>query len=302
MAENNNNLPVGTGLGLLKEGWFSETSTLWPGQAMSLEVDEVLWKQRSDYQDVVVFKSKTYGNVLVLDGVIQATERDEFSYQEMLTHIPMCAHPNPESVLLIGGGDGGILREIEKHSCVKKIVQCEIDKMVFDVSKKFLPKMAEGFGDPRLIHHWGDGCAFVKEHPGEFDVIIVDSSDPIGPAATLFEREFYVAMKNALKPGGIVATQGECLWLHLDIIKGLIRDGRKTFKHAQYAFTTIPTYPSGQIGFFLGSLGEPVDTPVRKMDSKKDDLRYYNENVHRAAFVLPEFARRALEEDLEKEN
>merc|ERR1711879_1053493 len=133
----------------IMNGWFSEAGhPMWPGQAMSLEVEEVLLSQKSDYQDVLVFKSKTYGNVLVLDGVIQVTERDEFSYQEMLAHLALCAHPNPERVVVIGGGDGGVLREIAKH----------------EAAKKYLPGTSIGYTDPRVTVHVGDGVKFMDEH------------------------------------------------------------------------------------------------------------------------------------------
>jgi len=264
---------------------------------MSLEVEEVLFEGKSDFQDIVVFKSKTYGTVLALDGVIQLTERDEFSYQEMMVHIPLCAHPNPKKVLIIGGGDGGVLREVCKHDCVEEIVMCEIDKMVPEVSKKYLPTMSTHFEDPRLKLHIDDGCKFLQTKDGEFDVIIVDSSDPIGPAEVLFEKPFYQSMRKALREGGLVCTQAECLWLHIDIISNLVKQSKELYKTAEYAFTTIPTYPSGQIGFVICSLRDgnyTASVPARKLSS--DKLKYYNEHVHSAAFVLPEFARKKLQE------
>jgi len=277
----------------LAQGWFSEIGVMWPGQAMSIEVEEVLYEGQSDFQKVVVFKSKTYGNVLALDGVIQCTERDEFSYQEMLTHIAMCAHPDPKKVLVIGGGDGGVLREIAKHKHVEQIVICEIDKMVIDVSKKWLPHMAVGYDDPRVKVNIGDGCKFLESSKSEYDIIIVDSSDPVGPAEVLFEKPFYVNMRNALRPGGVISTQGECQWLHLELIKKVLEQSRELYKHAEFAFTTIPTYPCGQIGFCVLSLrDESPSIPVREIES--DTLKYYNKEVHKAAFVLPEFARKVL--------
>lgn len=277
----------------LAQGWFSEIGVMWPGQAMSIEVEDILFEGKSDYQNVVVFKSKNYGNVLALDGVIQCTERDEFSYQEMLTHIPMCAHPDPKKVLVIGGGDGGVLREVAKHACVEEIVICEIDKMVIDVSKKWLPHMAAGYDDPRVKVNIGDGCKFLENSNNEYDVIIVDSSDPIGPAEVLFEKPFYVNMRKALREGGLISTQGECQWLHLELIERLLVQSRDLYKHAEYAFTTIPTYPCGQIGFCVCSLrNESPSVPVREINTEQ--LKYYNAAVHRAAFVLPQFASKVL--------
>jgi len=276
----------------LAQGWFSELGVMWPGQCMSLEVEEVLFEGKSDFQDIVVFKSKHYGTVLALDGVIQLTERDEFAYQEMIVHLPMCAHPNPKKVLIIGGGDGGVLREVCKHDTVELIEMCEIDKMVPELSKKYLPTVSTHFDDPRLRLHIGDGCKFLDTKEAEYDVIIVDSSDPVGPAEVLFEKPFYISMRKALKEGGIVCTQAECLWLHLDIIKNLLDQSKELYKTAEYAFTTIPTYPSGQIGFVLCSLRDDFTASVPQRKLCSDELRYYNDQVHSAAFVLPEFARK----------
>jgi len=280
----------------LAKGWFSELGVMWPGQAFSLEVEEILFEGKSDFQDVLVFKSKTYGTVLALDGVIQLTERDEFAYQEMIVHIPMCAHPNPKKVLIIGGGDGGVLREVCKHSTVEVIEQVEIDKMVPEVSKKYFPTMSTHFDDPRLKLYFEDGCKFLESKTAEYDVIIVDSSDPVGPAEVLFQKPFYASMRKALKDGGIVSTQAECLWLHLELINKLVQESKELYAKVEYAFTTIPTYPCGQVGFIVGSQntteGYTASKPARTLP--KGSTRYYNEQVHTAAFVLPEFARAKL--------
>jgi len=273
----------------IKDGWFSEYGTLWPGQSMSIEVQEVLYEGKSQYQSILVFQSKTYGKVLVLDGVIQVTERDEFSYQEMMAHLPLCAHPNPKKVLVIGGGDGGILREVCKHKGVEEVTICEIDELVIEISKKYLPSTSIGYTDPRVKVHVGDGAAFMEARKAEFDVILVDSSDPVGPAESLFQASFYQCMKEALRPNGMICTQGECIWLHLDLIKNLLDFSRKIFTHVQYAACSIPTYPCGQIGFIIGSLGERVDQPKRKPEL--ENIRYYNSSVHSASFILPEFAK-----------
>eukprot|EP00163_Fabomonas_tropica_P007157 TRINITY_DN16821_c0_g1_i2.p1 TRINITY_DN16821_c0_g1~~TRINITY_DN16821_c0_g1_i2.p1 ORF type:complete len:192 (+),score=43.67 TRINITY_DN16821_c0_g1_i2:444-1019(+) len=164
-----------------------------------------------------------------------------------------------------------------------------------DKSKELMKHLAVGFDSPKCTIHIGDGFEFLKSKPGTFDIIIVDSSDPVGPAHTLFEKPFYALLHDALRDGGIVATQGECLWLHLDLIKGMSEFCRELYPTVQYAFTTIPTYPSGQIGFMLcskgGSLKEPRRTPTEAM---QDGLKYYNPEVHRAAFVLPQFAKKEL--------
>jgi len=285
----------------VKEGWFSELSTLWPGQCMSLEVEEILHKERSKYQDVLVFKSKTYGNVLVLDGVIQVTDRDEHSYQEMLAHLPMLSHRNPKNVLIIGGGDGGIAREVLKHKGVESVHMCEIDEMVIDVSKKYLPNLSTSFSDPKFKLHIMDGFDFMEQHKAEFDVIITDSSDPIGPAASLFQKKYYELMKKALKPGGLVCSQGECMWIHLELIKGMLEFCDTLYPSVNYAYTCIPTYPSGQIGFVMCSLDADVDfeNPTRELTEEEVEsfnLKYYNPDIHRASFKLPQFAKKALKE------
>ena len=263
---------------------------------MSLQVVRILHTEQSKFQDVLVFESATYGNVLVLDGVIQATERDEFSYQEMIAHLPLASHPDPKRVLVIGGGDGGVLREVVKHESVQEAVLCDIDEAVPRVSKKYLPKMAVGLTHPKSKVIIGDGFAFLKnpENKQAFDVIITDSSDPVGPAQALFEKPYFQLLKEALKPGGHISTQAECTWLHLPLIRELRKSTKEIFPVADYAFTTIPTYPCGQIGFVICSL-EP-ERNVREAVRRVPDCKYYNDKVHKAAFVLPEFARRVIED------
>ena len=238
------------------KGWFSEVSDeMWPGQAMSLKIDEVLFRGKSDFQDVMVFQSAKHGRVLILDGVIQATERDEFSYQEMITNLPLCSLKDPpKKVLVVGGGDGGVLREIVRHPTIEHLDIAEIDGLVIEMSKKYFPGMSCGFDDDRVHVHVTDGIKFVGDtEEGTYDAIIVDSSDPVGPAAVLFERAFFEKIHRALKPGGVVCTQGECIWLHAELIKDVLEMCKDIFKNGsvQYGFTTIPTYPSGQIGFVM---------------------------------------------------
>ncbi|EZF09772.1 spermidine synthase [Trichophyton rubrum D6] len=192
----------------IKDGWFSEVSDMWPGQAMNLRVNQILHHEKSDYQDVLVFESSDHGTVLVLDNVIQCTERDEFSYQEMITHLAMNSHPNPKKVLVIGGGDGGVLREIVKHDTVEEAVLCDIDEAVIRVSKKYLPGMSVGFQHPNAKVYVRDGFKFLEEQKNQFDVIITDSSDPEGPAEVLFQKPYFELLYGALREGGVISTQG----------------------------------------------------------------------------------------------
>lgn len=286
-------------MSLIQENWFTEKSALWEGQSFSMEVKQVLFHEKSDFQDVLVMDTRTYGRVLVLDGCIQCTEKDEFSYQEMMTFVPLTCHPNPKSVLIIGGGDGGVAREVVKYPTVEKVVQCEIDAKVVEVSKKFLPFMASGFSSPKLTLNIGDGLEFVSKHKNEFDVIITDSSDPIGPAESLFGEKYYRLCEEALKPGGIICSQGENMWYHSKIIRTMLDFCKTMFPKVSYGYTCIPTYPGGQIGFLLCSKNSETvfKEPLKELsdeDIESMNLRYYNTGIHRAAFVLPQFAKQAL--------
>lgn len=284
----------------IKDGWFREISdTMWPGQAMSLRCNQILHVEKSKYQDVLVFESSDYGNVLVLDNVIQATERDEFAYQEMITHLAMNSHPNPKKVLVVGGGDGGVLREVVKHSSIEEAWLVDIDEAVIRVSKKYMPSMSVGFQHPKVKVHIGDGFQFLRDYKNTFDVIITDSSDPEGPAESLFQQPYFELLSEALTEKGVITTQAENVWLHLGIIKDLKAACKKVFPVAEYAYTTIPTYPSGQIGFMVCSKDPDanVKKPLRTWSESEESTlnRYYNKEIHEASFVLPNFARAALE-------
>jgi spermidine synthase len=272
---------------------------MWPGEAMTLKVNQVLHHEKSKYQDVLIFESTDHGVVLVLDNVIQCTERDEFSYQEMITHLAMNSHPDPKKVLVIGGGDGGVLREVVKHPSVKEAILCDIDEAVIRLSKKYLPSMSVGYAHPNVTVHIGDGFQFLRDRVNEFDVIITDSSDPDGPAEVLFQKPYFELLNGALREGGVISTQGENQWLHLPLITQLKKDCKQVFPNVEYAFTTIPTYPSGQIGFMVCCKDKDrnLREPVRSWSKEEEDklCRYYNKEVHRAAFVLPTFARKALD-------
>lgn len=282
---------------LIVNDWFSEKEVMWPGQLFCIEVDEVLLNGKSEYQDILIFQSKSYGVVFVLDGVIQVTERDEFSYQEMIAHLPLFAHKNPKKVLIIGAGDGGVLREVSKHSCVETIHMCEIDRGVVDVCRHFYPtSLATSFDDPRLTLMFDDAARYIREEGAsqQYDVIIVDSSDPVGPAETLFESVFFSSLDSVLAPGGVVCTQGECMWLHLDLIRSIMNRCAAIFPSVKYGYTTIPTYPSGQIGFIISSNDGAVDVAVPSREAGDMDLRYYTTALHSAAFVLPAMANKVL--------
>ncbi|KAH0691671.1 hypothetical protein MTR67_014085 [Solanum verrucosum] len=299
-------------------GWFSQppssfdgkekvlyfNNPMWPGEAHSLKVEKVLFKGKSEFQEVLVFESASYGKVLVLDGIVQLTEKDECAYQEMIAHLPLCSIKSPKKVLVVGGGDGGVLREISRHSSVELIDICEIDKMVIDVSKKYFPDLAIGFEDPRVNLHVGDAVEFLKNTPeGKYDAIIVDSSDPVGPALELVERPFFATIARALRPGGVLCNMAESMWLHTHLIQDMISICRETFSSVHYAWASVPTYPSGAIGFLLCSTeGPSVDfkhpvNPIEKLEGAlqhQRELKFYNSEMHEAAFALPCFLRREV--------
>ncbi|GAB0096429.1 spermidine synthase [Sergentomyia squamirostris] len=281
------------------KNWFSEMNDLWPGQCMSLKVKKMLWEEKSKFQHIQIFESESYGRVLSLDGIIQCTERDEFGYQEMIAFLPLCCHPEPRKVLIVGGGDGGVAREVVKHPLVQEVYQVEIDDRVVDLSKEFLPFMACGFQSPKLNLTIGDGFHFMKNHVGEFDVIITDSSDPVGPAVCLFQESYFSLMKRALRPGGVICSQGGTYWTEMKQVQDTLTHCRSQFPVAAYAYSSVPTYPCGQIGYVIGSLNESTNLKEPTIiftdeELEKMNMRYYTSDMHRAAFTLPRYAANSL--------
>ncbi|GFO16368.1 spermidine synthase [Plakobranchus ocellatus] len=286
-------------LSVLENGWFREINTSWDGFSLNLKVEEVLFQQKSPFQDVLVFKSKSFGNVLVLNGIIQCTERDEFTYQEMITHLPMNLHPDPKRVLVIGGGDGGVVREVLKYKSVNEVVLCEIDQMVIDVSKKYLPNMANCLEDPRVTINVADGVEYVRNNPKQFDVIITDAPDPDGVAEGLFQKKYYSELLSCLTDHGLMCCQGETTFLDLPLIKDMASQCKEVFPSVGYAVGNTPTYVSGVMGYLLACNKPDIDftKPLRRLseeDVEKMDLKYYTSDIHTAAFSLPNYARKAL--------
>lgn len=280
----------------VKDGWFLEESTMWPGQAMAYKVKQVEHLEKTKFQDLAVFENDgPWGTVLTLDGAVQVTDKDEFVYHEMMAHVPLSVHPNPKTVLIIGGGDGGVMREVLKHPSVERCDLVDIDGSVIEQSKKYFPQIAVSFQNPKANVTVGDGLAFVATKTEEYDVIIVDSSDPEGPASVLFGAEFYNNVKKALKPQGIVCSQGESVWLHKPIIERMTTFLKKDiqFDAVKYGMIYIPSYPCGSIGCLVASKGFTQITaplnPVEAQDFAKD-LKYYDSAMHTASFALPRFA------------
>lgn len=218
----------------------------------------------------------------------------------MISFLPLCAHPNPSRVLIVGGGDGGVAREVTKHPLVKEIVQVEIDEDVVDVSKKYLPTMSIGFDSEKLKLIICDGFNYIQEHKGEFDVIITDSSDPIGPATNLFTATYFKLLRDALKPKGVICSQGSTYWHNLRDVRETMLNCKKYFPIVKYATTNVPTYPSGQIGFVIASIDQHNKINQPKIMFTTDEintmhLKYYNTQMHSSSFVLPNFVNKMLD-------
>ena len=275
--------------------WFHDSEEITLGCRLSIKVKDILCHYRSRFQEIAIFETEKLGRMLVLDGITMLTEFDEFAYHEMIVHVPLLAHPKPSRILVIGGGDGGTVRELLKHRQVKTIHVCEIDEEVIKACQKFLPSLASGFDDPKVQVFHEDGARFVGEHPNSYDVIVVDSTDPVGPGQVLFQREFYKSMKNALVKDGIAVTQCESIYFHRDVIRGVAAHVRELYPTFGYYYTLVPTYPSGIIGFYFCSLTyDPFQNLTEERVAKLQPLKYYTSMIHRASFSLPAFASELL--------
>ena len=277
--------------------WFREE--LHKHIAMTYEVGEVLHRGRTDFQDLVIYTNPTFGRIMALDGVTQTTEGDEFVYHEMMSHVPLFAHGNAKRVLVIGGGDGGVLREVLKHP-VEAAVEVELDRGVVDASIQWLPSISDGaYDDPRTRLIVGDGAKFMAETDEKFDVIIVDSTDPIGPGAVLFSREFYADCKRCMNPGGILVTQNGVPALQADELVSSVGHFRALFPDGNCYLAVVPTYVGGFMAMGWASL-DPAKRTVdeatlrRRYDASGIETRYYSPELHRGAFALPNFVRKLV--------
>jgi spermidine synthase len=273
--------------------WFNET--LYKGFRQSHEVKKVLFEGRSKYQNVGVFESGRFGRVLALDGVVQCTEGDEFVYHEMLTHLPILAHGKVESVLIIGGGDGGILEEVLKHKSVKRATMVEIDGEVIEVAKKYLPKICgKAFSDKRTNLIVGDGAAYVAETKDRYDLVIVDRPDPVGPATVLFSEGFYRNCRRVMKPNAILVAQNGVPHMQGPELTEAIKLFQKIWAESGSYLAVVPTYVCGFMSMTWASDRDITDVDPRKVFARFDAaklpaLRYYNPEIHFAAFALPNF-------------
>ena len=260
---------------------------------ISFAYSKTLFDKKSPYQQVKVIETKAHGRMLLNDGVIMTCERDEFIYHEMISHVPLFLHPKPYNVLIVGGGDGGTAREVLKHPYVQACTMVEIDELVVEVSKKFLGSIGTEFDNPRLKLVIEDGAQFVKNKKEEFDVILIDSSDPIGPGQILFEEPFYQDLHKALKPDGIVISQAESPMYEAKFQKKFYQQACRLFPEVHFYNYYNLTYPGGFWSFlFCSKKWNPIkDFQQARLDSLSLKLKYYNSEIHRASFSLPEFMR-----------
>ncbi|MCI1944312.1 polyamine aminopropyltransferase [Clostridium luticellarii] len=266
--------------------WLKESQI--EDAVMTYRVKQTLIREKTEYQDLAIVDTYSFGRMLVLDGIVQTTVRDEYVYHEMITHIPLFTHPNPKKVLVVGGGDGGAVKEILKHPTVEKVVLCEIDGEVVKQCKKYLPEISFALEDPKCEIFIGDGIKYVHEHRNSFDVVIVDSTDPFGAAEGLFGGSFYKEIYECLTKDGIFVAQTETPFYLPEVVRDVYKDAKAVFPITKLFMAGIPTYPSGFWSFTLGS--KRYDPQKVNLSSTADiNTKYYTKELHIASFVLPKF-------------
>lgn len=273
--------------------WCTENETEYLG--LTTRVKETLYTGKSKFQDIAVVDTYQFGRMLILDGVFQTSIAEEFVYHEMIAHVPLYIHPNPKHVLVIGGGDGGVVREVVRHDCVEKVEMVEIDGKVVEVAKEYLPEISVAIREnhPKLELKIDDGIAHMAAAENKYDVIIVDCSDPIGPGKGLFTKEFYKNVYKALKSDGLFVQQTESPYYHQSLIKKISKDVKDIFPIHNIYLAHIPLYPGGMHCFTLGSKKyKPEDADLKNRPPIK--MRYHNQEMQKACFALPNFVKELL--------
>ncbi len=261
------------------------------------DVEEILFKGKSKFQEIMVIKNPHYGKMLILDDVVQITERDEFFYHEMLTHVAMHANPSPRKVIVIGGGDGGVVREVLKHRSVEKVFFVEIDEEVINVSKRFFPAVSSGIDDPRVEIKIMDGAEFVaRGKKSDIDAVIIDSTDIIGFARSLFTQEFFNSVKDCLTDGGMFVTHTESLHFHKDMVIEIQEALKKVFPVVDLYTTSIATYPGNWWAFAIASMGLSPREVRHPFDIK---TKYYSDEIHLQSFVPTGFYEKLMRREME---
>ncbi|MGB8737653.1 MAG: polyamine aminopropyltransferase [Rhodomicrobium sp.] len=252
------------------------------------EVSNLVYEEKSEFQDIVVFDNENYDRILMIDNIVQLSTRDEFIYHEMMSHVALFSVENPASVLIIGGGDGGIMREALRHKSVTDVTLCELDEIVINISKKYLPSVAGGaFEDPRAKVEIGDGAKFMAETEKRFDAILVDSTDPIGPGEVLFSESFYANCARCLKPGGVLVTQQGAPIFQGDELRNSLRKLRPNFGYTSFFLLSPASYFGGNFALGFSSNVLKPKGPVRKDPSI--ETKYYSPEIHASAFVIPNY-------------
>ncbi len=287
-------LSAGQTRGRYQDGWYIEEEI--DVLRLAIRVSARLHQEDSPYQRINIYDSDFFGRFLTLDDIMMFTQRDEHVYHEMLVHVPLCNLAGAESVLIIGGGDCGCLREVLRHSGLRRVVQCELDRRVTEVCKEWFPWVTPALADPRVETIYGDGHAYVREQKAAWDLILVDSTDPVGPAAALFLADFYRDAAAALRPHGVLTAQvGSPHWAP-DLVGAVFDQQRQAFPNVRGYLGQLPTYQSGTwcwsyAGSSLHDPSLPRPQPAAEMAAV---CRYYNAAAHTAAFSLPNYARRAV--------
>ncbi|WP_277679673.1 spermidine synthase [Gracilibacillus dipsosauri] len=268
--------------------WFTEKQT--ENFGITAKVNRTHHTEQTDFQKLDMVETAEWGNMLLLDDMVMTTEKDEFVYHEMVAHVPLFTHPNPKKVLVVGGGDGGVIREILKHPSVEKAVLVDIDGKVMEYSKKYLPTIAGKLSDPRVEVRVADGFVHIAKSKKAYDVIMVDSTEPVGPAVNLFTKGFYAGIANALKDDGLFVAQTDNPWFKSDLIRQVFQDVAEIFPVTRLYTANIPTYPSGLWTFTLGS---KIHDPLKVKEERFFDIetKYYTKDLHFASFVLPKFVK-----------
>ncbi len=279
----------------IENGYYHEITPA--GFGIAIKAGKVLFSDKSDFQKVEIFETDSQlGRVLTLDDLMMTTEGDEFHYHEMIAHIPMMHHKCPKSVLVIGGGDGGTVREVLKHKTVERVVLCEIDGMVIEACKKYLPTIACELDNPKVEIRVADAIEYIKDKKNEFDIVLIDSTDPMGPGEGLFTEEFYTNVKNSLKEGGIVAAQSESPVANKEEIKKMYNLLKKVFPVCSTYTSNIPTYPGGYWAWAFCS--KDVKPLSYFAEDRYEDIvkscKIYNRDYHNARFALPNYLKELL--------
>lgn len=275
--------------------WFIEKYQ--DALSIGFKYNKVLFEEQTPFQNVKVIETKEHGNMLINDNIVMTCDRDEFIYHEMIGHVPLFSHANPEQVLVIGGGDGGAIREVLKHKTIKKCVMIEIDEAVVRASREHLPKIATSFDHPLLELKFEDGASYIANKKNQFDVVIIDSSEPFGPSEILFGDKFYKNVFEALKEDGIVVAQGESIFYEMDFQKAMLKRAQH-FKHRAFYNYSNLSYPNGPWSFLFASkkyhpLKDFAEQRLEKLDLA---LRYYNADIHKACFSQPQFAKESFKQ------